>query len=147
MAAFYVAIALVSGVGLALQVGMSHSLRARVGNPIVAALISFVIGLVLLIGAVALLRPALPETADLRRAPWWIWMGGALGALYVGCSAAFARHLGAAGWLGLVVTGQVLASLVLDHYGLVGFARHPVSAVRLVGAVLLVTGVALVLKS
>ena len=62
-------------------------------------------------------------------------------------AALFAPRLGAAGWLGLIVTGQVIASLVLDHFGMVGFAIHPVNAWRLLGGALLVAGVLIVLRT
>src|SRR5262245_34069139 len=127
MVAFYVAAALVSGAGLALQVGLNNELRSRLGHPIAAAVASFAIGLVALLLAAAPLRPSLPPAAELRRGPWWMWFGGIVGAVYVGCSAAFARRLGAAGWLGLIIAGQLLTSLVLDHYGLISFPRQPVS--------------------
>jgi transporter family-2 protein len=65
----------------------------------------------------------------------------------VASAAAFAGRLGAAPWVALVVTGQIAASLLLDHYGLVGFARHPFNAWRGLGAILLVLGVVLVLRS
>jgi bacterial/archaeal transporter family-2 protein len=52
--------------------------------------------------------------------------------------------IGAASFLGIIVTVGVAASLVLDHYGWVGFPVHPASLWRILGAVLMVAGVALV---
>ena len=59
----------------------------------------------------------------------------------------FSNRLGAAGWLGVVVTGQVLTSVVLDHFGLVGFAEHPATPWRLLGVALLLAGAAIVLRT
>ena len=59
----------------------------------------------------------------------------------------FSNKLGAAGWLGVVVAGQILTSVVLDHYGLVGFKIHPVTPWRVVGVVLLLAGAAIVLRT
>src|SRR5262245_61724898 len=147
MVALYVAMALISGAGLAIQVGLNNGLRARLGHPILAALISFATGIVLLLASTAVLRPSFPSASELRRGPWWIWFGGIVGAVYVGCSAAFSKRLGAAGWVGLIIAGQTLTSLVLDHYGLVGFPRHPISPARLLGAAILLAGVVLVLRN
>lgn len=138
-------IALASGAALAVQVGMNHTLRAKVGNPILAAWISFSIGLAALTLYLAFLRPTLPDRSDVIGAPWWIWGGGLVGAVYVGCSAAFAGRLGAAPWLGLIVTGQILASLALDHFGLIGFATKPITIRKVFGAALLLAGVVIVL--
>lgn len=146
MKGLFAAAALLSGAALAFQVGFNNGLRARVGHPMIAALISFGVGMVALAAYVAAARPAVPGVRELARAPWWIWMGGLVGAVYVACAAAFAARLGAAGWLALVVAGQILTSLAMDHFGLVGFERQPITAARLVGAALLLAGVALVLR-
>jgi transporter family-2 protein len=76
-----------------------------------------------------------------------MWLGGLTGVIYVVSSAALAARLGSAGWLSLVIAGQIVASLLLDHFGLVGFDARPVNALRVAGAFLLLAGVYLVLKS
>lgn len=143
----YVVVALVSGVALACQVGFNTGLRSRMGSPIVAALVSFLIGTGCLIVLMFIQRPAWPDRASLVRAPWWIWMGGVVGAVYVASAAAFASKLSAAGWLSLIVTGQIVASLVLDHYGFIGYPRVPITPWRVFGAVLLLAGVVIVVRS
>ena len=92
-------------------------------------------------------RPPLPDRSSLVRGPWWIWVGGLVGACYVASAASFASKLGAAPWLGLIVTGQVLASLLMDHFGLLGFPTHPLSTGRFLGVALLIAGVTLVVRS
>ena len=74
-----------------------------------------------------------------------MWCGGLVGAFYVAASSVYASRLGAAAWFGLIVTGQVAASMLMDHYGLLGFPRRPINVVRLGGSALLLIGVALVL--
>ncbi len=139
-------IALASGAALAVQVGMNNALRARVGHPMLAALVSFAVGTTVLAVYALIARPSLPDRSALVEGPSWMWLGGVVGAVYVACAAAFAARLGAAAWLALIVTGQILASLVMDHFGLVGFPRRPISPTRLIGALLLLIGVAMVLK-
>ena len=143
----FASIALVAGAGLATQTGLNSMLRARMGSPILAALTSFSIGTLTLVLYVAATRPEAPAVGELTRAPWWIWMGGVLGAGFVASAAAFAVRLGAHPGLGLVVAGQILTSILLDHYGLVGFPVRAVSPGRILGAILLLTGVLLVLRS
>jgi len=58
-----------------------------------------------------------------------------------------AESLGAAPFLGLVVTGGVIASILLDHFGLVGFKTHRASRWRILGGALMVAGVTLVALS
>ena len=139
-------IALLGGVGLAMQVGFNSGLRERTGHAIPAALISFLIGTTVLGVYTVTTQPATAPLNEIARGPWWIWLGGLVGAVYVACSAAFGRKLGAGAWLGLTITGQLIASVVLDHYGLVGFNTHPLNAPRLLGAAMLLGGVALILR-
>jgi transporter family-2 protein len=137
-------IALVVGAGLAAQVGFNGGLKARVGHPTPAALISFATGTIALIAYGLATRTFGPFDGALG-GPWWIWMGGLVGAVYVVSAAAYGPRLGAAAWMGLVIAGQVLASLAFDHFGMLEFAVHPLNAGRVVGAVLLLAGVVMVL--
>jgi transporter family-2 protein len=140
-----VMVALASGAALAVQVGMNNTLRGRVGHPMLAAWISFVIGTTVLTLYLLFARPGWPDRSRFGNAPWWMFGGGLVGAVYVAASATFASRLGAAAWLGLIVSGQILASLALDHFGLVGFSRRPITLMRIAGVLLLLAGVALVL--
>ena len=146
MKAGLAAIAFASGMALASQVGMNNALRGRMHHPILAALASFTIGTTILIAYAAILRPAMPSRSDLAGGPWWMWCGGLVGAFYVAASSIYASKLGAAAWLGLIVAGQITASLLMDHFGLIGFPRKPVNLAQLAGAALLVAGVVLVLR-
>ena len=134
------------GVGLVVQVGMNSTLRALLGSAIVAALISFVVGSVALAVFALVTRAPLPGREQLAAVPAWAWLGGALGAFYVASSVIVGPRLGAATLLALVVLGQLGTSLLVDHFGWLGFAQHPITAVRLAGAGLLFAGVLLVVR-
>ncbi len=139
-------LALLAGMGLAVQVGVNSGLRERTGHAVTAAFISFFIGGTVLGAYLLILRPALVSPEFMVRGPWWIWLGGIIGAAYVATSAAYGRDLGAGAWLGLTITGQLLASILLDHFGLIGFTPHPLNGPRLLGALMLIGGVALILR-
>jgi bacterial/archaeal transporter family-2 protein len=143
----YAGLALLSGAALALQVGLNNGLRERMAHPVPAALTSFATGTLALFAFALVLRPGWPKGSNLAIGPWWIWLGGVVGASYMIVTVTFSNRLGAAGWLGVVVTGQVLTSVLLDHFGLVGFAVHPVSPWRVVGVGLLLAGAAIVLRT
>jgi transporter family-2 protein len=142
-----IATAFLAGMGLAVQVGMNGVLRQYAGHPLPAALISFLTGTLALGAYAAATRPPMAAPAEMARGPWWIWVGGLVGAAYVTSAAALAPRLGAAAWLGLIIAGQLIASIVLDHFGLVGFQTHRVNPVRLLGAALLLGGTVLILRS
>jgi transporter family-2 protein len=143
----YAGLALLSGAALAVQVGLNNGLKERMGHPLPSALCSFATGTVALLAIALALRPPLPKAARFEGSPWWIWLGGVVGAAYITVTITYSGRLGAAGWLGVVVTGQILASVLLDHFGLLGFKVHTVSPWRVVGVVLLLTGAAIVLRT
>ncbi len=143
----YAGLALLSGAALAVQVGVNNGLRGRVGHPLSAATFSFATGTMALLAYALAIRPGWPKGSTFEGSPWWIWLGGVLGALYMLVTITYSNRLGAAGWLGVVVTGQILTSVVLDHYGLIGFAEHRASLWRLVGVALLLAGSAIVLRT
>ena len=137
-------LAAVAGSLLPVQAGINAQLRVTLINPLAATLVSFLVGTAALGVVVLGARVPLPPIAVMERAPWWHWTGGLLGAVYVALMIVLAPRLGAATLIAAVVAGQMLASLLLDHYALVGFAAHPISLQRLVGAALVIGGVALV---
>ncbi len=144
--ALYYLLGLAVGTGLIVQVGMNSTLRAHLGNPIVAALVSFLVGSAALAAYVLLLRTPLPVRAQVAQVPAWAWLGGILGAFYVASSVIVGPRLGAATLLALVVLGQLVTSLLVDHYGWLGFPQHPLSLVRVAGGVLLFAGVLLITR-
>lgn len=146
MTYFYVLLALIAGAVLPFQVGVNNTLRQGIGSAVLAALISFTVGAVCLIAYALLTRTPWPAINDMARLPAWAWIGGALGAYYVAMTIFVAPHLGAANLITLTIATQLLVSLLLDHYGLLGFAQHGINAWRLLGALLLVAGTVLVVR-
>ncbi|HEX8558824.1 MAG TPA: DMT family transporter [Pyrinomonadaceae bacterium] len=142
----YLLVCLVAGALMPLQAGVNAQLARWVGHPVTASLVSFAVGTLVLLAYSAALRPGLPAAEALAGAPWWVWAGGLFGAVFVTAAAAFAPRLGAATFISVTIAGQVLVSILLDHFGAVGFAARPVTPLRLFGALLLVGGVLLVRK-
>ena len=76
--------------------------------------------------------------------PWWAWSGGLFGAIFIGLGIFLVPQLGAAAFIALLVTGQMLASVAFDHFGWMGLAQRPVDLPRLAGVALLIGGVLLI---
>lgn len=133
-----------AGAVLPLQAGINSQLKTFTGYPLIAAFISFLIGTLVLFVLTLVLRLPWPPLSVLGQAPWWAWTGGALGAYLVFLIIVLAESLGAAVMVALIITGQMVVSLILDHYGLVGYARHPINPARVLGTVLLLAGVFLI---
>ena len=136
--------AILVGMGLPLQAGINAQLRLGVGHPLLAALISFVVGTVALALAMLLLRLSFPPAAALGQISWWQWTGGLIGALYIFAAVILAPRLGATTLIGAIVAGQMVASLLYDHFGVAGFPVQPVTLTRIIGVILIGAGVWLV---
>lgn len=134
------------GALLAVQVGMALTMRQFVGSPMTAALVNFAVGTVFLLVAVTFGRGSLTGLAQVGAAPWWAWCAGILGGFYITASAAFGPSLGGATFLALIVAGQMLAALALDHYGWLGFPVRPLDAWRVGGALLIIAGMILLAR-
>lgn len=139
------AVAFGCGLILPLQPGINAQLRTHLESPFAAALVSFGVGTMTLL-AVTLTTGRLPLAlfGRLDEVPWWAWTGGLIGAAFVTTSIVLAPRLGATLLVGAVVCGQLVGSLVIDHFGLVGYRGSPITWGRLVGVALLVAGVLVV---
>ncbi len=147
MEVFFVIFVLIAGACAPTQAGINSLLeRLWAGNVILAATISFAVGTLVLVFAVLVLRIPWPGFGKVTQLPWWVWTGGLMGAFLVTATVAAAPVLGAATMIGCMVAGQMVTSLFLDHWGLVGFPVHPISIPRVIGAILLVSGVIILKK-
>jgi transporter family-2 protein len=135
-----------AGAMLAVQIGLNTTMRVHAGSPMAAALINFAVGTVFLVVAVAAGRGGFAGIAQAAGAPWWAWGAGILGGLYIAASAAFGPVIGGATFLALIVAGQMIAALALDHYGLLGFPVRPLDVTRVAGALLVVGGMLLLAR-
>lgn len=137
-------LALVAGAALASQAAINAVLAGGAGNALWASAISFFVGLLVLVLAGLAVRAPWPAMAGLTALPWWAWTGGALGALYVASAIVVVPKLGAATLIALVVAGQMLAALLLDHFGALGLPEQSITIWRLLGACMLIGGVVLI---
>lgn len=139
-----VLMALAAGFCMPVQAGINAQLNLWTGSPVLAAAVSFAVGTLALCAYALLLRIPLPAAGVLGAAPWWVWVGGFLGAYFVAATVILAPKLGATSMLALILAGQVISSLALDHFGWLGYPLHPISLPRLLGVLLIVGGVFLV---
>ncbi len=140
-------VAFAVGMLLPFQAGINAQLKGFLGNPVQAALLSFLVGTTLLLVITLVMGLPLPTGKVLAGMPWWAWVGGGVcGAIYITMVILLTPRLGASTTFGLIIAGQLIMSMVLDHLGAVGFAIHPINPWRVAGAVLLILGVILIRK-
>ena len=135
---------LTAGALLPLQAVINGRLGVQLANPLWASMIQNVVGAGLMALVVLAVRIAPPSAGQLAAVPLWTWVGGFLGAVYVLGVLISAPRLGATRTMVAVITGQLVASLVLDQLG-IGQARRPIDLRAMAGVILLAGGAALIL--
>lgn len=105
---------------------------------------SYLVGMFCIAAFALLLRDPLPSAAVVAHIPWWGWSGGLFGAIFIALAVLLIPQLGAATFIAVLVTGQMLGSLAFDHVGLLGIPVHPTSLARFAGAAFLILGVVLI---
>jgi transporter family-2 protein len=140
-------LALVAGALIPVQAAANAALSKSIqGNVPFAALTLFVVAGVVTAAGALLAGGPIPTAAALRAAPWWSYVGGLIVAFYVFTITFLAPRLGVGTAISLIVTGQVVAALTIDHFGLLRSLTFPLTPVRLAGAVLMTAGVFLALR-
>ncbi|WP_266368251.1 DMT family transporter [Tellurirhabdus rosea] len=143
----YYFLAFLTGIANSTQSGVNSQLRQGLANPILAAVCSFGIGFLTLIGIQLVIGQPAPPLEVIRQISWYKWIGGLLGAFYVTTVILTVPRIGAASLLSLSIAGQLLAAVLYDHYGLLGFAVHPANGWRILGVILMIVGVVMVVKN
>ncbi len=137
---------LAGGVAMASQAGINAQLRQYMHSPYQAAFFSFLVG-TLILGVVVLLQTgSRPQLQELMAVPYWLWIGGLLGAFGVSVAIILAPRLGAVNLTIIIVCGQLIASLILDHFGWLGFEKHSINWQRIGGVMLVIAGLVLTVK-
>jgi transporter family-2 protein len=140
LAAFVV----VMGAGLSLQPLLNARVARLAGHAVHGALISVFVSTITLMLIVLIGRLGAPDLRTVSTAPPWTWTGGIIGAFVVLAALLSAPRLGVAATVALFIAGQLSASLLIDHWGVLGAPVHPIDLMRAIGVALLVAGVVLI---
>ena len=134
------AMAFFAGAVLPFQATSNGAIGKALGHPLWGAIVSLTVSALVLVPLLCLLIVPAPRIGTALQAPWWVWIGGVLGAVYVASAAAFAPKLGAGGFIVLVVAGQMIAAVIVDHFGLMNVTPRPISLARLAGVAFILAG-------
>ena len=145
MTYFYSLFALTIGLIIPLQAAINHQLKSVIGHStLLAALVSFSVGTLALLCISLATGQKISALAQLPKAEPWMLLGGLLGAVFVFGTTLIAPKLGAATMLSLIITGQIIASMLFDRFGWFAMPTKDLSWPRLLGAALIIVGVLLV---
>ena len=141
----YLAFAFAIGCMIPLQAAINNQLKAHVADStVMASFVSFAVGTLALGAIVSLTEMRWKALAGIADAKAWQLTGGLLGAVFVFGTTLLVPKIGAAKMVALILAGQVLVSLLLDHHGWIGLAAREITPLRIAGAILVVAGVVLV---
>ena len=139
-------VALIAGAVLPIQSAISSRLGESLQNPMASTLMSFITGGIgMAIYALFTRMSFATMTTVWRTEPWYIWSGGLLGAVYVGSTIWLIPRLGLALTFAIVTAGQMLLSIIMDHYGFFGAEQKPATLQSGLGVLLVIAGVTLIL--
>jgi transporter family-2 protein len=141
----FILIAIVIGILMPVQAGLNAELGRHLGHPYLSALTSLTIGAIAVSGLV-FFNEGFAGLKNLTQAQPHLFLGGVLGALFVGSSLILIPRMGATAMVGAFITGQLLGSVIIDHLGLFGLRPYALNYSRLFGIFLLFAGLFLVVR-
>ncbi|AWL27937.1 DMT family transporter [Acinetobacter defluvii] len=134
------------GIAMSIQTAINTQLREYLYSPLQAALLSFLIGTIVLAIFVFFQSTPKPSLHSLGQIPWYLWLGGCLGVYAISISIYTAPKLGFLSLSGLIIFGQIMMSMLLDHFGWLGVEKTQLNWQRLFGGVVIFIGVLLTLQ-
>ncbi|ECU9385497.1 TPA: DMT family transporter [Salmonella enterica subsp. diarizonae serovar 61:l,v:z35] len=135
----YIVFAFLAGVALPVQGSANAELSRVLDNPVTASLVSGLVGIVFMGLVIFIFHAPLPNSAVIS-APWWAWLGGVMGVAFLIIGTLSIPVIGAANFFVVVITGQVIAALIIDKLGLLNVPVHTISSFRVLGVFLVIVG-------
>jgi transporter family-2 protein len=145
MKSIWIIMAFLAGTFLPIQAGLNTRLGRSLESPVYASMISFIVG-VFIVLIYALITKQHVEWSGVKDAPAYSWLGGALGAFYVTVIILAFPKIGPALTFGLVVAGQMVISILLDHFNILVAQQHSINVWRIAGVLMIVIGVIIIRK-
>lgn len=135
----------IAGISVAIQQVLNANLRAHVGSTWWAGFTSYFVGVMVML-IIALTTSPITRLTDAlnHSSSWYTWIGGLFGAIFIAICILMTPKLGATTTIALIVVGQMVGSMTLDHFGLFGLSEQPLTMLKLAGAMCLIVGVILI---
>jgi bacterial/archaeal transporter family-2 protein len=137
------ALAVIVGALIPVQAATNAAMSRAIGSVVITSLALFAIGFVVVAAWAIVIRVPLPSLEALRHVPAYGWLGGFIVASYVIAITFLAPRLGVGNAIRLVVTGQIVAAVIIDHVGAFGAVVQRLTMARAMGVVLMIIGVIL----
>jgi transporter family-2 protein len=149
MRMIYMIWAILIGVLFAIQAATNTALRIELDSPWIAALTNFTVGLLALFIIILIIKPdtfSAMKPMFTGQVPIWKMVGGLIGAFFVVSVTVLAPQLGIGKVIILYLFGQIIMSIIVDHFGLFGMPMDRITVQKALGIALLIGGVILTQK-
>jgi len=143
-AIFFAIAALIAGAVVPFQAGSNAALGRALGHPMWATVVSLSVSLLVALPVIAALRAPAPTLVHAAQLPAWVWLGGLAGVFYVTAALMLTPRMGATNFIVCVIAGQMLASVLMDHYGWMNIPVKEINVGRIAGVALIFVGVLVV---
>src|ERR1700761_3256261 len=137
----YLALALITGALIPIQAATNAVFSKNIGSPSMAGLMVFVVGLVGMLLFILFSRASMPTMQQLSAAPLYSYLGGIIVATYVVMITILVPKIGVGPAIALIVTGQIICAVIIDHFGLFNASVRPADASRIIGVLLMIGGI------
>ena len=134
------------GTCLPLMSAANGHLGKTLGSPVTATLVAFIIASVTSLAVLLSTKTALPTSIQIANTHWWMWIGGLIVTMNILTFTFIPGKIGIGNTIIFFVAGQLVASMIIEHFGLLNVARHSINLPRLAGVVMLLSGVYLMKK-
>ncbi len=141
---FLTLLAMAAGASFVVQQAVNSNLRTEIGSAWWAGFISYLGGTVVMLTMIVLMRQPILSSDLISRGSWWSWTGGLFGAIYIAISILLLPRLGTFAVVALIVIGQLVTSLLFDHFGILNVPHYPISFTRIAGGIFLLAGAVLI---
>ena len=142
----FLSLALITGALIPIQAATNAAFSKSIGNPLITGLMVFIVGLVVMILIILISGTTFPTRQQIMSTSLYSYLGGIIVATYVVMITILTPRLGVGTAIGLIVTGQIICAVIIDHFGLFDVSVRLISTTRIVGMLLMVGGVYLVMK-
>ena len=143
-AQIFLLFSLMAGILLPFQGAINGLLSQSLKHPLQATLVSFTCGVLAIVLILLFIQPEIPKWTTLKTLPWYLFAGGVLGVIFVTAALLSVPKIGATNFLAALLLGQMIGSVIIDHFGILKVPVQPISLIRVIGIVVIAIGMWLV---
>lgn len=144
---WFILLAVAVGAFVPLQASLNTLLGSYMKTPLMATLINFLVGLfTAVIVMMVFFRESFPGVSELSKVPWYGFVAGVLGVLFITTVVVLTPRIGVTNMLAGAMVGQLIMSVIFDHFGWFGMPQQNISWTRILGILFLVVGIWLTQK-